>query len=74
MAGGSCAIGASKSLFKASKNMQNGTGLITSARPDVFKLRNTCYQQLERGEKATLPLRETVRTAANPFYPCNILR
>jgi hypothetical protein len=58
MAGGSCVIGASKFLFKASKNMQNSTGLITSARPDVLKLRNTCYQQLERGEKAKLPLRE----------------
>jgi hypothetical protein len=66
MAGGSCTIGASKSLFKASKSMQNGTGLITSAQPDVFKLRNTCYQQLERGEKAKPPLREIVRTATNP--------
>jgi hypothetical protein len=61
MAGSRCTIGASKSLFKASKNMQNSTGLITSARPDVFKLRNTCYQQLERGEKAKLPVREIVR-------------
>jgi hypothetical protein len=26
-------------------------------------------QQRERGEKAKLPLRETVRTAANPSYP-----
>jgi hypothetical protein len=54
--------------------MQNSTGLITSARPDVFKLRNTCYQQLERGEKAKLPVREIVQPSAIPSYPCNILR
>jgi hypothetical protein len=61
-----CTIGASKSLFKVSKTTKNSTGLNESTKPDVFKLHNTCYQQRERGEKTKLPLRETVRTAANP--------